>query len=108
VDLITRLTAGPFTVKHTYKSAGKGYLSSYPLIIRATDAIGQTAFLQLVTIVNDPNSDASGGTKSGDQPLSRIIVLWPLWIVILLMIISFWLGERREKHIMEKRMQALA
>ena len=37
-----------------------------------------------------------------------LAVLWPLWIVAFLMVLSFWLGERREKKIMERRLAALA
>jgi hypothetical protein len=105
-DLITRLAPGPFTVKHTYKKVGTGYLGSFPLIIRATDAVGHTAYLQLTTIVNDA---AAGATKKATaEPFNKLLVIWPLWIVLLLMIISFWLGERREKRIMERRLAALA
>jgi hypothetical protein len=104
-DLITRLAPGPFTVKHTYKKTGTGYLGSFPLIIRATDAVGHAAYLQLTTLVNAP----TGATTQGNQqPLNRLLVIWPLWIVLLLMIISFWLGERREKHVMQKQLEALA
>jgi hypothetical protein len=104
-DVITRLAPGPFTVSHTYKKPG-GYLGSFPLIIRAADAAGHTAYLQLTTIVND----ATGSTTkaSGKPQVNQLLIIWPLWIVILLMIISFWLGERREKRIMEKKLAALA
>lgn len=103
-DLITRLAPGPFTVKHTYKKAGTGYLSSFPLIFRATDAVGHTAYLQVTTIVNDAGAGAS---NKSNTPLNEL-VLWPLWIVLVLMIISFWLGEKRQKHIMRKQLAALA
>jgi hypothetical protein len=105
-DLITRLAPGPFTVKHTYKRTGTGYLNSFPLIIRATDAAGHTAYLQLTTIVNDATAGPS--QKSTDQPLNNLLLIWPLLIVLLLMIISFWLGERREKRIMRRQLAALA
>lgn len=105
-DLITRLAPGPFTVKHIYKKTGTGYLNSFPLIIRATDAAGHTAYLQLTTIVNSGSAGATA--KANDQPLNKLLVIWPLWIVLLLMIISFWLGERREKHIMQRQLAALA
>jgi hypothetical protein len=105
-DLVTRLAPGPFTVKHTYKKPGTGYLGSFPLIIRATDAAGHTAYLQLTTIVNEASA---GATKKADaQVVNKLLVIWPLWIVLLLMVVSFWLGERREKRIMEKRLAALA
>ncbi len=105
-DVITRLAPGPFTVTHTYKEIGTGYLGTFPLIIRASDASGHTAYLQLTTLVNSAmfgTTNAAPKTKT-----NTLLIIWPIWIVILLMILSFWLGERREKHIMEKRLGALA
>jgi hypothetical protein len=108
-DLVTRLAPGSFTVKHTYKKAGTGYLNTFPLIIKATDAAGHHAYLQLTTIVNDPTgANSTDKAAPAQNGLSKLIVIWPLWIVLLLMIISFWLGERREKHIMQKHLAALA
>lgn len=104
-DVVTRLEPGPFTVQHTYKQIGSGYLSTFPLIIRASDAAGHTAYLQLTTLVN--TQDSSAGAKQKAQS-NTLLIIWPLWIVLLLMVISFWLGERREKHIMEKKLEALA
>lgn len=108
-DVVTRLAPGPFTVKHTYQKVG-GYLGSFPLIIRAADAAGHTAYLQLTTIVNPATgSTTTGGSgKSNPTGITNILMIWPLWIVLLLMVVSFWLGERREKHIMERRLAALA
>ncbi len=106
-DLVTRLSPGPFTMKHTYQKTG-GYLGAFPLIIRATDAVGHTAYLQLTTIVNAANA---GPTNTGTTPvgtLQKFWFIWPLWIVLFLMIISFWLGERREKHIMQRQLEILA
>ncbi len=102
-DLITRTTAGPFTMSHTYKKSG-GYLGSYPLIIRATDAAGRTAYLQLTTIVNDPTGAASTG-KTITKTQIQWLLIWPIWVVLLLMILSFWLGERREKKIMQRKLE---
>ena len=119
-EVLTRLTAGPFTVSHVYKNVGTGYLGTYPLIIRATDSVGHNAYLQLTTLVNaatgvnnsgstsSGSGSGSGSGKTTSSTLSKLIVIWPLWIVIILMIISFWLGERREKHIMRKQLAALA
>jgi hypothetical protein len=105
-DLITRLAPGGFTLSHTYKQVGTGYLNTFPLIIRATDAAGHTAYLQLTTIVNSPTPSTT--TATAGSSTSKLLLIWPIWIVILLMIISFWLGERREKHIMQKQLAALA
>jgi hypothetical protein len=105
-DLITRLAPGPFTVNHTYQKTG-GYLGSFPLIIRATDSVGHNAYLQLTTIVNAAKAGASS-TSNGTQGSLQLWLIWPLWIVLLLMVISFWLGTRREKTIMRRQMEALA
>jgi hypothetical protein len=104
-EVITRLTAGPFTVKHTYQKVG-GYLGSYPLIIRAADAAGHTAYLQLTTIVNSPKGGT--GTSKPTDVITGQMLLWPIWVVLFLMVLSFWLGERREKHVMTKQLEALA
>jgi hypothetical protein len=101
-DLVTRTTAGPFTLSHTYKKAG-GYLGSYPLIIRATDAAGHTGYLQLTTIVNDATGANSTGKVTTKTAISFVLI-WPIWVVLILMVISFWLGERREKRIMKRKL----
>jgi len=107
-SLITRLGPGPFTLDHVYNKVG-GYLGAFPLIIRATDAAGHTAYLQLTTIVNDPTASTASTTKGGKGfDVSSIMFIWPLIIVLLLLVLAFWLGERREKHIMQRQMAALA
>lgn len=106
-DVVTRLAPGAFTVKHTYQKTGPGYLGSFPLIIRAADAAGRTAYLQLTTIVNSSKADTNPA-KAVANTISTQWLLWPLWVVLLLMVISFWLGERREKKIMQRQLQALA
>ena len=105
-DLLTRPQAGPFDLRHTYAKAG-GYLGSFPLIVKATDAAGNHAYIQLTTIVNDPHAVA-GATSKPTSGLPNFKLIWPLWIVLLLMIASFWYGEKREKHILERRMLAMA
>jgi hypothetical protein len=107
-DVFTRLAPGVFIVKHTYKKTGTGYLNTFPLIIRASDAAGHNAYLQLTTIVNPATGSISNPTSKEGQPVNTLLLIWPLWIILLLMIISFWLGERREKHIMRRQLEALA
>jgi hypothetical protein len=106
-DLVTRTAAGPFSLSHVYKKAG-GYLGNYPLIIRATDSAGHTAYLQLTSIINKSSGNGSAGTKSVLPSLNQFVLIWPLWIILLLMVISFWLGERREKRVMRRQLEALA
>ena len=105
-DLVTRTAGGPFTLSHTYKKPG-GYLGSYPLIIRATDAAGQTAYLQLTTIVNNSTGGLAAG-KTTAAPKLSIMMAWPVWGGLVLMVASFWLGERREKKLLIGRLEAEA
>lgn len=104
-DLMTRLAAGPFTLEHKYEKAG-GYLGSFPLIIRATDSAGHSAYLQLTTIINDPGAGNQGAASKGFV-FNWLLVL-PVLVAMLLMVLSFWLGERREKAVIRKRLGALA
>ena len=94
-DLLSVSTAGQFSAKHTYTKPGV-----YKIVLRGTDSAGNKAYLQTVVIVN--------GTLSANSKVPAIfrdngilLMLWPLYLLILLMIISFWLGERYEK----KRLQ---
>ncbi|HSX02759.1 MAG TPA: Ig-like domain-containing protein [Candidatus Saccharimonadia bacterium] len=105
-DLLTRLAPGPFTASHVYRKIGTGYLNSFPLIIRATDAAGHTAYLQLTTIVSQ--STAASSTAQPAKKTFDLVMLWPIWIVLLLMVVSFWLGERREKAVMRRQFEAVA
>jgi len=104
-DLLTRTQAGPFELKHTYEKVG-GYLGTYPMIVKATDAAGNHAFLQLTSIVNSPKGAGSSANALTITP--NFAFIWPLWIVLLLMIACFWLGEKREKKIMQRQMAAIA
>lgn len=97
-DLVTRMAPGPFTQKHTYTKAG-GYLGAFATVMRATDAAQHTAYLQLTTIVTDPVTAA--GSKTG---WFNAALIWPVLGGLVLMVVSFWLGERREKGILQKRL----
>ena len=97
--LLSRASSGEFDLTHTYQAAG-GYHGSYLIKVSATDAKGQQTNLQLLTIVNAQTSatagqsTASGGGKSAIQQALRYI--WPSYGVVVLLVTSFWLGERYE------------
>ncbi len=105
-DLLTRTAPGPFSLTHTYAGPG-GYLGTWPLIIRATDAAGHSAYLQVTSIVNAPNGTVSTAT-AGTQPLNRLLIMWPIWILMILVVVAFWLGEWRERLKLKRRIEALA
>lgn len=82
---------GPVTARHTYTRAG-----TYRVIVRATDSLGNTAFLQFITIVNGPAEPigANGGRGAGALP-GKLTAVGPVLGFAGVMVMAFWIGERR-------------
>lgn len=93
IDLISRSQPGVFTMPHTYKKAG-GYKGGYVINIKAVDAQGTSGTLQLVALVNEVGAPTFGSITPPGLG-GRLMIAWPLWGGALLMVIVFWLGERR-------------
>ncbi len=93
-DLLSRSDNQPFNLTHTYARPG-----SYQITIKATDAKGRLAFLTVLAIVNG-RAETSGAASGGSSPPTKLslLIAWPLLIFLILLILSFWLGEKREKH----------
>lgn len=87
-----------FNASHTYDKAG-----TYKVTLAGTDSKQQVAFLTVAAIVNGQPSAIAGATANGGKggALNKLIVLWPLYAVATTMVVSFWLGERREKKILD-------
>lgn len=93
-DLISRLEPGNLDLQHTYDKSGV-----YNIIIKATDANGQSAFLQVVGIANGPiQQSAAGGSTVSATPNQEIpMYVWVILILLLPLIIStFWLGKKHQ------------
>jgi hypothetical protein len=106
-SLISRAKEGVFTAEHTYKKAGK-YKGSYPVKFSAIDTDGNQTFMQLLSIVNNPPL-ASGavkpepGNNRPDYITTLLKYIWPGYAIVVLMLLSFWLGERREYWVLTQR-----
>jgi hypothetical protein len=98
-DTITRTEAGEFGVSHVYND-NTSPKSSYTIKVQASDAAGAKGFLQLVTVINvHPEAATAAGTSTTglSSPLKNFLkVVWPTYGLCLLILGSFWLGERRE------------
>ncbi len=86
-----------FNASHTYQKAG-----TYKVTLEATDSQQQVAFLTVAVIVNGQPSvinsvNVSNNSKSS---LNKLLVLWPLFAIAITLVVSFWMGERREKRIL--------
>lgn len=84
-----------FYTNHVYKNAG-----TYQITLQASDSQGRVAFLTVAAIVNG-NAPAVSSTGSSSKPMNKLLMLWPLYTAVLAATISFWMGERREKHILD-------
>lgn len=96
--VISRPSNQTFRADHVYSKAGV-----YSISIQATDADGRVAFLTVAAIVNGQPYAAATTTATTDTSLvARLLVLWPLYVIAFTIVTSFWLGERREKYVLEK------
>jgi hypothetical protein len=85
-----------FDIRHTYKRGG-----TYKITIQGTDSKGRVAFLTVAAIINGQPDPVAAASKT-KATMNKLLVLWPLYTTILAVVISFWLGERREKKILSR------
>ncbi|MEJ0072547.1 MAG: hypothetical protein WDN27_00400 [Candidatus Saccharibacteria bacterium] len=100
-----------FSIQHRYAAAGY-----YPVVIKSVDNAGQTHVTQLAALITDSSGKAPflntassnggtgtagtatnpGGAKRLANTTKWLLLAWPFYLVIGLMALSFWLGEKRE------------
>lgn len=97
-ELLSQKNAGDFNITHTYKNSG-----TYNVIIKATDANGDAAFLQVVAVANGPAAQTTAsGTISGG---TNTKILWlPVIVLAVLVLSSFWLGKKHQLTVIRKRL----
>jgi hypothetical protein len=102
--IVSRADNTTFTVQHTYQKAG-----IYQISVQGSDGNGRVAFITVAAIINgQPDVVTTTATTSSTDTLSKLLVLWPLYTSSVAILVSFWLGERREKSLLAKRGQLLA
>jgi hypothetical protein len=100
--LISRSAPGAFNIEHTYTQSGV-----YNVTIKVTDSQGSSAFLQVVGIANGPIQQT---TKSGNQPsvtvkTEKVIIWWPMVILLVLTVAAFWLGKQHQLETIRSRLR---
>jgi len=101
-DLLSQPAAGDLNLQHTYTESGV-----YKVTVTATDVNGNAAFLQLVAIANGPIKQ-SGGTSGGAASTltqQTKILFWPLIVLFVLMIVTFWVGRRHQLEAIRNRLK---
>ena len=89
--LVPQNGEGESKVAHTYDRPG-----TFKVIVRVTDSTGNTAILQVATVINGPVAVA--GTGKGLNVPGLLFGAWPLYLLALFLVMAFWLGERRELY----------
>lgn len=90
--------AGALTIEHVYKSQGDGIKHTYNIKINGSDSVGRKAHLQLFVVVNPSKFGSIVANTIPPKPGSDnwLLLAWPAYTVVVLMFISFWLGEKEE------------
>lgn len=104
-SVISRKESGEFTAEHIYKKPGTGEDNSYTIKVKAADAEGTEAFVQLFVIINASTLGNIVANTIPPRPtvLERYgIAMWAVYGVVLLMAVSFYLGEREEMIILRR------
>ena len=99
-DLISQQIGGILNLQHTYAQAGV-----YNVLIRASDANGNVAFLQLVGVGNGPIQQTGAKTSGIITNEKTKIIWWPIIVLFVLIFIAFWLGQKRELEAIRRRLR---
>ncbi len=96
---ISRDNGESLTMSHTFRDA-----TTYQPVIRAVDRQGTVAILQLLATVKGTSTGALTAKPNILQDLRQYLwLIWPAYIIVLLMVASFWLGEREAVQQLAKR-----
>ncbi|HKU19043.1 MAG TPA: hypothetical protein VJP80_07310 [Candidatus Saccharimonadales bacterium] len=101
VDHLVRQDGSTFALTHTYTGADN---KNYLITISVTDAKGMQGDVQLVAAINLVLANAASVLPAAHDPLSAVLggvrqrlwLIWPAYIVVVLMAIGYYLGEREE------------
>jgi hypothetical protein len=98
-SLLSQKEPGRATVSHRYKQVGNGKNGSFKVKTTVSDSEGRKTFMQLFLIIvpSGVPGFVSNTLPSGPHiNASWLKLIWPAYLVVLLMALSFWLGEREE------------
>jgi hypothetical protein len=110
-------TSSSLTIQHKYKTSGY-----FPVIINITDAKGQKKTVQLAALIAPVgasgviNFNSTGQAPSSPAPAPKLSVkakkwlwlAWPAYAAVALMLVSYWVGERKEYSKLVKKSRSAA
>lgn len=94
-QLMPAASDSTFNASHAYAKPG-----TYKMTIQGTDSKGLSAFLTVAAIIN--GQPGVTPTTAAVVPSKKILVLWPVFAIAATALASFWVGEKREKKLLEE------
>ena len=91
-DVISRSDTGSFSASHAFDRPGV-----YRVVARAVDENDQASFLQLTAVV-DGEVDGSFVEDREPTRIQTDYILWPIYVLAVIVPISFWLGSRHMRR----------
>lgn len=99
-DLISQQIDGTLNLQHTYAQSGV-----YNVLIRASDANGNVAFLQVVGIGNGP-IQKTGSNSSGIVTSEKTkLVWWPILVLFIFIFAAYWTGQKHQLEAIRRRLR---
>jgi hypothetical protein len=92
-EVVPRSDNSTFNTSHAYKKPG-----TYKIALQGSDSKKLVAYLSVSAIIN--GTPVTFATTTTPKSATKLLVLWPLFAMVATLVTSFWLGERREKHIL--------
>jgi hypothetical protein len=105
-SVVSQKQAGKVSVKHRYKKVGDSTRGSYKVKISGSDSEGRQTFLQLFLIIvpsGVPGFVSSTLPAGPKINTSWLKLIWPAYVIVILMALSFWLGEHEELAVLKNR-----
>ncbi|MEO6109590.1 MAG: hypothetical protein ABIP50_01085 [Candidatus Saccharimonadales bacterium] len=100
-NVVSRNNNTSFSTAHVFQKPG-----TYQMSTQVTDAEGRVAFLSVAAIINGQPEVVGSATNGGKSDLATsILTLWPLYVSIVAIVLSFWFGEVREKRVLAVQYQ---
>jgi hypothetical protein len=93
-NLVPRSSNSTFNTSHAYKKPG-----TYKITLQGTDSKNLVAFLTVAAIING-KPDTVPTVAASKLPVNTLLMLWPVFAIAVTALVSFWIGERREKKIL--------
>lgn len=105
-SVISKKGPGSFFIQHKYNEPGPGERGTYTVKVTGSDSDDTKAYLEFFVIVNSRNlPEIVADTIPTAKPpnASWLWIAWPAYLVLLLMVTSFYLGEREELLELKKK-----